>query len=61
MKQVIWIISCYLYGVAAILLVILLLLVYLRGRLIICQIHFPKRILRIGSQCKQEESCLARN
>ena len=32
MKQVIWIISCYLYGVAAILLVILLLLVYLRGQ-----------------------------
>lgn len=33
MKQVIWIISCYLYGVAAILLVILLLLVYLRGQI----------------------------
>lgn len=32
MKQVVWIISCYLYGVAAILLVILLLLVYLRGQ-----------------------------
>ena len=32
MKQVIWIISCYLYGVAAILLVILLLLAYLRGQ-----------------------------
>lgn len=32
MKRVIWIISCYLYGVAAILLVILLLLVYLRGQ-----------------------------
>ena len=32
MKQVIWIISCYLYGVAVILLVILLLLVYLRGQ-----------------------------
>ena len=32
MKQVIWIISCYLYGVAAILLVILMLLVYLRGQ-----------------------------
>ena len=32
MKQVIWIISCYLYGAAVILLVILLLLVYLRGQ-----------------------------
>lgn len=32
MKQVIWVISCYLYGVAVILLVILLLLVYLRGQ-----------------------------
>lgn len=32
MKQVIWIISCYLYGAAVIILVILLLLVYLRGQ-----------------------------
>lgn len=61
MKQVIWIISCYLYGVAAILLVILLLLVYLRGQVNHLPNPFPKRILRIGSQRKQEESCLARN
>lgn len=55
MKQVIWIISCYLYGVAAILLVILLLLVYLRGQVNHLPNPFSKRILRIGSQRKQEE------
>ena len=54
MKQVIWIISCYLYGAAVIILVILLLLVYLRGQVN----HLPNPF---GSQRKQEESYLARN
>lgn len=61
MKQVIWIISCYLYGAAVILLVILLLLVYLRGQVNHLPNPFAKRILRIGSQRKQEEYYSARN
>ena len=32
MKQIIWIINCYLYGATVILLVVLALLVYLRGQ-----------------------------
>lgn len=32
MKQIVWIINCYLYGATVILLVVLALLVYLRGQ-----------------------------
>ena len=32
MKQIVWIINCYLYGATLILLVVLALLVYLRGQ-----------------------------
>lgn len=32
MKQIVWIINCYLYGATLVLLVVLALLVYLRGQ-----------------------------
>ena len=57
MNQAVMLINCYLYGATVVMLLVLLLIAYLRGQVN----HFPKRILRIGSQRKQEESCLARN
>ncbi len=40
MKQIVWIINCYLYGATVILLVVLALLVYLRGQ----ANHLPNRL-----------------
>lgn len=42
MKQIVWIINCYLYGATVILLVVLALLVYLRGQ----ANHLPNPFVR---------------
>ena len=42
MKQIVWIINCYLYGATLILLVVLALLVYLRGQ----ANHLPNPFVR---------------
>ena len=62
MKQIIWIINCYLYGATLILLAVLALLVYLRGQ----ANHLPNPFARETSSIAPKEKgtgrcCWARN
>lgn len=56
MKQIVWIINCYLYGATVILLVVLALLVYLRGQ----ANHLPNPFVRRNIVYRPKENAHVR-
>ena len=57
MKQIVWIINCYLYGATLILLVVLVLLVYLRGQ----ANHLPNPFARKNIVYRSKEKAQGKN
>lgn len=61
MKQIVWIINCYLYGATLILLAVLALLVYLRGQANHLLIRSPAETSSIVPKKRRRACCWARN